>query len=175
MKTQNILKELELDNSFSFNKENLEEFENIELEHIVTKEKEDGKYAFYKDRDENLYLLYVDLEDKIIEIFDNGSEKDEFYQELYDNELVTIEAIKKFDDTVILLEDDIIIKEIGNFEVENYDLIWKSEYNEAFGGGHDRIFARSDKTFNYLAYSNKNGYDGIFESFEEAKDYLENL
>ena len=62
METQNILKELELDNtSFSFNKENLEEFKNIELEHIVTKEKEDGKYAFYEDEDKNLYLIYADF------------------------------------------------------------------------------------------------------------------
>ena len=40
----------------------------------------------------------------------------------------------------IICSDGTEIIEIGNFEIEGFDLIWTSKFIESYGGGYDRVF-----------------------------------
>jgi len=69
----------------------------------------------------------------------------------------------------ITLDDGNTIVE-SNFEVEDFDLIWVSEYTNRAGGGYNRIYINEDK--DSLVYSNKDGYVGLFDSVSECFGYL---
>ena len=69
----------------------------------------------------------------------------------------------------IICNDGTEIRE-ENFEVEGYEVAF-SDYNNSYGGGYNRIY-KETKGDNYLVYSNKNGFEGVWADFDDALEFL---
>ena len=70
----------------------------------------------------------------------------------------------------IICNDGYEIEE-NNFEVENFDLIWTSEFSDLSGGGYDRVYFNKEDGL-YLLYTNTNGFEGTWGSLVDLVEFF---
>ena len=58
-----------------------------------------------------------------------------------------------------------------NFEVENFELIWNSEFSEFSGGGYNRIYYNIEEEL-YLLYTNKHGFEGTWSCLIDCVEFF---
>ena len=175
-----ILKALGLNEDiFSIYEDDIEFFEENEFEQLAEYKNEnwskgDDYTIACLTEDNELFFVYVDAHSLTIYVFEELScfEHEDYIinlmPDLYENYNVALEQINDFTDkNFIACDDGSIINEEGNFEVENFDLIWESDFIDNYGGGRNRIFFNED-TEELLVYSNKNGYEGLYDDLDDA-------
>ena len=174
-----IFDELNIDDRFTISEDDIEFWEETEFQYLT--EYKDENWSCGDDyiiacmtQDDKLFFVYVDYHILILFAYTELShfEHEDYMlnlvSDLYINYNVTLDAINDFtSNNFITCSDGSLINKESNFEVENFDLIWKSDFIDRCGGGYNRIFYNED-TKEILVYSNKNGYEGLCADLDDA-------